>query len=204
MSTTQNEKCKDKHFIWSKPMSHMLLEILVEEALKGNKPSSTFRAESFVKMITVSKDVYDEEVKAMKIVVGKDMATKNYAESYADVNLEENIEEQSISIENEGEYEETSKGKGTSSSNDSVEKLSKNIGDVAFAIQSLSKNQLDVNKLYTEVMKIEGFDEITLGDAFDHLVQHEMLAKAFMVKNANLRKIWVQNFMNQRNYRPDC
>jgi len=31
-------------------------------------------------------------------------------------------------------------------------------------------------------MKIEGFDEITLGYAFDHLVQHEMLAKAFMEK----------------------
>jgi hypothetical protein len=91
---------------WSKPMPHMLLEILVEEALKGNKPSSTF----------------------------------------------------------------------------SVEKLSKKIGDVAFAIQSFSKNQLDVNELYTEVMKIEGFDEITLGDAFDHLVQHEMLAKTFMAK----------------------
>jgi len=91
-------------------MSHMLLEILVEEALKGSKPSSIFKAESFVKvaieisqkfnvqcepkhvdnhlktvkkewgiitklknksgfgwddclkMITVSKDVYDEEV----------------------------------------------------------------------------------------------------------------------------------------------
>jgi hypothetical protein len=156
---------------------------------------------------------------AMTIVVGKDMATENYAKSYADVNLEENTEEQSISIENEGEYEETSKGKETSSSSaqkrqhrkrnrmyedDSVEKLSKKIGDVAFAIQSLSKNQLDVNELYTEVMKIEGFDEITLGDAFDHLVQHEMLAKAFMVKNANLRKIWVQNFVNQRSYRPDC
>jgi len=140
----------------------------------------------------------------MTIVVGEDMATGNYAKSYAYVNLEENTEEQSISIENEGEYEETSKGKGTSSSsaqkrqhrkrnrmyeNDSVEKLSKNIGDVAFAIQSLSKNQLDVNELYTEVMKIEGFDEITLRDAFDHLVQHEMLAKAFMVKNANLKKI---------------
>jgi len=72
---------------------------------------------------------------------------------------------------------------------DSFEKLSKKIGDVAFAIQNLSKNQLDVNELYTEVMKIEGFDEITFGDAFDHLVQHEMLAKAFMAKNANLRKI---------------
>jgi hypothetical protein len=53
---------------------------------------------------------------------------------------------------------------------------------LAFAIQSLNKNQLDVNELYTEVMKIEGFDEITLGDAFNHLVQNEMLAKAFMVK----------------------
>jgi len=31
-------------------MSHMLLEILAEDALKGNKPSSTFKAESFVKM----------------------------------------------------------------------------------------------------------------------------------------------------------
>ena len=53
---------------------------------------------------------------AMTIVVGKDMTTENYAKSYADVNFKENTEEQSISIENEGEYEETSKGKETSSS----------------------------------------------------------------------------------------
>jgi len=134
---------------------------------------------------------------AMTIVVGKDMVTRNYVKSYADVNLEKNTEEQSISIENEGEYEETSKGKETSSfstqkrqhrkinhmyEDDDVEKLFKQIGDIAFAIQNLSKNQLDVNALYTEVMKIEGFDEITLGDAFDHLVQNEMLAKAFMAK----------------------
>jgi len=33
-------------------MSNMLLEILVEEALKGNKSSSTFKAESFVKVAT--------------------------------------------------------------------------------------------------------------------------------------------------------
>jgi len=52
MSSTQNEKCKGKHFIWSKPMSHMLLEILAEEALQGSKPSSTFKAESFVKVAT--------------------------------------------------------------------------------------------------------------------------------------------------------
>jgi hypothetical protein len=32
-------------------MSHMLLEILVEEALKENKSSSTFKANSFVKVV---------------------------------------------------------------------------------------------------------------------------------------------------------
>ncbi|KAJ6947615.1 hypothetical protein NC651_002096 [Populus alba x Populus x berolinensis] len=167
------------------------------------------------KFLNKKLDMYE----AMIIVVGKDMATGNYAKSYADVNLEESTEEHSISIENEGEYEETYKGKETSSSStqkrqhrkrnrmykdDGIKKLSKQIGNVAFAIQSLSKNQLDVNALYTEVMKIEGFDEITLGDAFDHLVQNEMLAKAFMAKNANLRKIWVQNFVNQHYYMPAC
>jgi hypothetical protein len=35
-------------------------------------------------------------------------------------------------------------------------------------------------------MKVEGFEEFALGDAFDHLVQNEMLAKTFMTKNANL------------------
>jgi len=156
---------------------------------------------------------------AMTIIVGKDMATRNYAKSYTDVNMEENTEEQSISIENEGEYEETAKGKETSSSStqkrqhrkrnriykdNGVEKLSKQIGDVALTIQSLSKNQVDVNALYAEVMKIEGFDKITLGDAFDYLVQNEMMAKAFMAKNVNLRKIWVQNFVNQHYYKPIC
>jgi hypothetical protein len=52
-------------------------------------------------------------------------------------------------------------------------------------------------------MKVEGFEEIALGGAFDH-IQNEMLGKTFMAKNANLRKIWVQNFVNQHCYMPDC
>jgi len=56
----------------------------------------------------LNKKLYMNE--AMTIVAGKDMTTENYAKSYVDINLEENSEVQSISIENEGEYEETSKG----------------------------------------------------------------------------------------------
>ena len=63
-------------------------------------------------------------------------------------------------------------------------------------------NAIAQRELYID--SIEGFDEIILGDAFDHLVQNEMLAKAFMTKNVNLRKIWVQNFVNHHYYRPAC
>ena len=53
--------------------------------------------------------------KAMTIIVGRDMATRNYIKSYVDINLEENTEVQATSIENDGEYEKISKEKETSS-----------------------------------------------------------------------------------------
>jgi len=61
MSLTQDEKCKGKgkHFKWTKPMSNMLLELLTDEALKGNKPSSTFKAESFVKVATEINAIFN-------------------------------------------------------------------------------------------------------------------------------------------------
>ncbi|KAL9354473.1 hypothetical protein Peur_052443 [Populus x canadensis] len=105
MITTHNEKYKGKHFTWSKHiMSHMLLAILAEEPKHVDNHLKTVKKEwgiitklknksgsgwdDCLKMITVSKDVYNEEVKylnkkldmyeAMTIVVGKDMATRNY------------------------------------------------------------------------------------------------------------------------------
>jgi hypothetical protein len=48
MSTTKNEKYKGKHFTRSKPMSYMLLEILADETLKGNKSSSTFKVDNLL------------------------------------------------------------------------------------------------------------------------------------------------------------
>jgi hypothetical protein len=85
----------------------------------------------------------------MTIVVEKDMTTRNYVKSHVDINLKENTKLQSISIENEGEYEETSKEKEISSSSaqkrqhrkrhcmhedSGVEKLPKKVRDVAFAL----------------------------------------------------------------------
>lgn len=76
------------------------------------------------------------------------------------------------------------------------DKLSSQIGEVALAIKKLSDDRLDVKDLYAEVMKIEGFDEFTLASTFDHLVENEKVAKAFMVKSARLRRAWLEGFFN--------
>ena len=48
MSKGKEKVSSSKQFRWLPPMYEMMLRILTEEAAKGNKPSSTFRAGSFV------------------------------------------------------------------------------------------------------------------------------------------------------------
>ena len=55
MSKGKEKVSSSKQFRWLPPMHETMLRILVQEAAKGNKPSSTFRAGSFafvVKEIT--------------------------------------------------------------------------------------------------------------------------------------------------------
>ena len=47
MSKGKEKVSSSKQFRWLPPMHEMMLRILTEEAAKGNKPSSTFRAGSF-------------------------------------------------------------------------------------------------------------------------------------------------------------
>ncbi|KHG20122.1 Mitogen-activated protein kinase kinase kinase 13-A [Gossypium arboreum] len=83
-----NKEGTSKQFRWTKPMEHLFLEILTEEAQKGNKPSNTFKAVSIsrvaeaiserfqvqcdakhddnLKMITCDRVTYDAAVVAHK------------------------------------------------------------------------------------------------------------------------------------------
>ncbi|XP_075648613.1 TMV resistance protein N-like [Castanea sativa] len=84
--------------------------------------------------------------------------------------------------------EKASKGKQDSSSNATLS------GAISHRKRSREKDQLNVEDLYEEVMKIAGFDEHMLASAFDHLVDNERLARAFMAKNARLRTLWLEKF----------
>ena len=47
MSKGKEKVSSSKQFRWLPPMHEMMLRVLAEEAAKGNKPSSTFKAGSF-------------------------------------------------------------------------------------------------------------------------------------------------------------
>ena len=47
MGKGKEKNVANKQFRWSKPMYTLLLEILADDAAKGNKPSNTFKPESF-------------------------------------------------------------------------------------------------------------------------------------------------------------
>lgn len=52
---------KTKHFRWSGPMEHMLLEILADEASKKNKPSANFKPSSFVRVAQAINEKFGSE-----------------------------------------------------------------------------------------------------------------------------------------------
>ncbi|KAJ1694878.1 hypothetical protein LUZ63_011576 [Rhynchospora breviuscula] len=73
--------------------------------------------------------------------------------------------------------------------------LADSIGDLADAVRS-STNKTVCVELYQEVMKCEGYDEISLGRAFDYLNEHEHLGRGFLVKSQRLRQIWLSEFFS--------
>uniref|UniRef100_A0A2N9HVQ3 Myb/SANT-like domain-containing protein n=1 Tax=Fagus sylvatica TaxID=28930 RepID=A0A2N9HVQ3_FAGSY len=57
MAKNKEKEGKGSQFRWSTPMNVMLLDILEDEALKGNKPSNTFKPQSFAR---VAKEISEK------------------------------------------------------------------------------------------------------------------------------------------------
>ncbi|MBA0729599.1 hypothetical protein Golax_025352 [Gossypium laxum] len=208
-------------------MEHLFAKILAEKAQKGNKPSNTFKAVSINRVVIAiserfqvhcdakhahkkyesffnkSIDHYDE----MALVVGKDMATKSFSRTSADIDLDDgNQDLVPIDCDND-EIEEvrtkvsssdTSKCKRKNAQENVVDEKIKFVGEQLGKIANALK-QFTADKtphLYEEVtsVEIEGFDDDFLCSVFDYLVGHESKAKAFLVKSKKHRKIWLKKF----------
>ncbi|KMS98391.1 hypothetical protein BVRB_4g092700 [Beta vulgaris subsp. vulgaris] len=135
------------------------------------------------------------------IVAGKDMTRGNFSKTFGDI-------QNTSSGQPSTEIESTKADSGTSSEPRSHRKrprvedeggdlqhMSTQLGEVVSALKKFSDNQLDVGKLYEEIMKMDDFEEAIRVAAFDHLAEREMLAKAFLTKSESLRKLWLQKYV---------
>lgn len=138
--------------------------------------------------------MYDE----MAIVVGKDMATGSFAKTFSDLEAtsdQPTHESEPTESANSSDSRQQRKRARTEMESVDIAHISEQLGEVVSALKNVSNNQLDVEKLYAEIMNMEDVEETVRVAAFDHLVERVMLAKAFLVKNTAQRKLWLQNFM---------
>jgi hypothetical protein len=78
---------------------------------------------------------------------------------------------------------------------DRVGFLADSIGDLADAVRNSSSRGICA-ELYQEVMRSEGYDEVSLGRAFDYLNEHKHLGRGFLVKSQRLRQAWLSEFFS--------
>ncbi|PPR95883.1 hypothetical protein GOBAR_AA24781 [Gossypium barbadense] len=62
-----NKEGTSKQFRWTKPMEHLFLEILAEEAQKGNKPSNTFKAVSINRVVEAISEKFQVQCDAKHV-----------------------------------------------------------------------------------------------------------------------------------------
>ncbi|KAF3662341.1 hypothetical protein FXO38_11228 [Capsicum annuum] len=120
---------------------------------------------NYDKFINKKIKIFDE----MSLVCRNNRAREDCAKSFEDIDFDSFSEK-----DNDNDVEGPSIEKGCA---------------MTTTIGRMVDSRLDVIKLYEDVMAMEGYSEEFLGDAFDYLVQSDTLAKAFMVKNQNLRKV---------------
>ncbi|XP_021724327.1 uncharacterized protein LOC110691699 [Chenopodium quinoa] len=155
----------------------------ITSKVRGN---SGFGWNDTVKMVTTSPNAYNNYIQEnpshekylnrkidmyeeIAIVVGKDMARGDFSKSFADIELSN----------------ESGQGQPTSMTENGPSKSDR---EVVSALKKFSNNQIDVEKLYEEIMKMDDFEEAVRDAAFDHLVEREMLAKAFFDKEQTSSK----------------
>ncbi|PPS17163.1 hypothetical protein GOBAR_AA03413 [Gossypium barbadense] len=163
-----NKEGTSKQFRWTKPMEHIFLEILAEEAQKGNKPSNTFKTVSIKRVVEAISEraTYDAAVMAhkkyepflnksidhydeMALVVGKDMAIGSFARTFADIDLDDGNQD-SVPLDCYNEEDEEGRTNVSSS--------------------GTSKHKTP--QLYEQVMSMEeeGFHDDFLCSVFDYLI----------------------------------
>ncbi|XP_021774574.1 uncharacterized protein LOC110738474 [Chenopodium quinoa] len=160
----------------------------------------------YEKFLNRKIDMYEE----MAIVVGKDLARWNFSKTFADIDVDASMEsgQPSMTIDSVPSKAESGTSSGSRphrkrsriDEGSEMEHISAQLQEVVSALKKILNNQLDVENLYDEIIKMEDIEERVHVAAFDHLVEREMLAKAFLTKSLPLRKLWIEKFVKDHKH----
>ncbi|KAF3651539.1 hypothetical protein FXO37_17957 [Capsicum annuum] len=194
-------------------MEYLMLEILADEVKQGNKSTNQFKANLFSRVsnaineqlgMDCSSKHVENHLKTIRntwiTIQTLNKSGLGWDDNLKIITKDNDNDLEGPSIEKDVQVTETSqikasrKRKCSFEVQDVISDISIKFGEVATAIDRMIDSHLDVTKFYEKVMAIEGYNEEFLGDAFDYLVQSDTLAKTFMVKNQNLRKVWLERF----------
>ncbi|PPD80543.1 hypothetical protein GOBAR_DD22529 [Gossypium barbadense] len=216
-----NKEGTSKQFRWTKPMEHVFLEILAEEARKGNKPSNTFKSVSINRVADAISERFQVQCDA-KYVENHLRTVKNQWQIICKIRGESGFgwdDNMKMITCDRATYDATVMAHKKyepflNKSIDHYDEMALVVGkDMAtgsfartFADIDLDDGNEDsilvdydneeAEELYEQVMSMEeeGFDDDFLCSVFDYLGSHESEAKVFLVKSKKHRKIWLQKF----------
>ncbi|PIA26982.1 hypothetical protein AQUCO_08400032v1 [Aquilegia coerulea] len=133
-------------------------------------------AMEFIEANSYAKDLINvplEQYEELKLVCGEDQATGSFGKSISDV--------------------QSKRGKRSRPWEDVLSKVDGLTEQVGRLTEALVDDSF-VEKLYSEVTSMEGFEKKFLENAFDYLMAHPIEAKKFMVRRLAMRREWLQAF----------
>ncbi|PPD92929.1 hypothetical protein GOBAR_DD10135 [Gossypium barbadense] len=216
-----NKEGTSKQFRWTKPMEHVFLEILAEEARKGNKPSNTFKSVSINRVVDAISERFQVQCDA-KHVENHLRTVKNQWQIICKIRGESGFgwdDNMKMITCDRATYDATVMAhkkyelflnKNIDHYDEMALVVGKNMATGSFArtfadidLDDGNEDSMPVDcdneeaeELYEQVMSMEEeeFDDDFLCSVFDYLVSRESKAKAFLVKSKKHRKIWLQKF----------
>nr|POE63967.1 hypothetical protein CFP56_02004 [Quercus suber] len=147
------------------------------------------------------------------------MATSSFAKSYVNLDTQQENDDDTENVANNGEkgvVDKGDKGKNVVESSTTRSKASKShkrgcappsddsvltnlfnqLTEIVVALKEINRGPIDYTGLYSEVMAmaLDGYSENMLTTAFDHLCENKKAARGFLAKNAKLRKLWMDSY----------
>ncbi|KAH7690398.1 Myb/SANT-like domain-containing protein [Dioscorea alata] len=145
-----------------------------------------------------------DNYEGLKIICGDDNATGSYATSLYSDSGEKYGSEDNENYNNESPTDQPNSegdGDGNSAPHVPSSPASSSMFRVQWAKRGNNNSMMCPTPwaeiLYGKVKELEGFNEQSLKDVFDHLHEKENEGRRFLVKRIEMRQAWVERFLNR-------